>query len=163
MGQASGLSLGRPRSTSSGPSLRDSKQFEQIIWKELRGACLHGCGLAVIHLEQGEDTDHLESLSREWRRADQLGVPTDLLGLAQSVDDRTDPAGVDIGHRGKIQQQVNVSAGECALYRLVKLLDTFSVLERAFQLQATNASALSNLKIHVVALSQPPIFFTPKM
>jgi hypothetical protein len=55
-----------------------------------------------------------------------------------------------------------VSAAERAFNRLVKLLDTFSVLERSLQFQATDVTALSNVQIHVF-LSQPRIFFTPKM
>jgi len=47
-----------------------------------------------------------------------------------------------------------VSAGKCALDRLVKLLDTFSVLERTLQFQATNVSALSNIEIHVSSPGQ---------
>ena len=51
---------------------------------------------------------------------------------------------------------------ECALHGLVKLLDTFSVLERAFKFQATDASALSNIKLHVV-LSQPTILLLARI
>jgi hypothetical protein len=52
---------------------------------------------------------------------------------AGQASDRANSAGIDVRHRGEIQQQVNVSAADGALYGLVKLLNTFPILERALQ------------------------------
>jgi hypothetical protein len=55
-----------------------------------------------------------------------------------------------------------VAAAECGFDRFVKLLDTFSVLERSLQFQATDVTALSNVQVHVF-LSQPRISLTARV